>query len=248
MRKKIEEGLKREKNLNAEHEEFKNKIASLNSEVQSNEQSARMQASEISKHKNLNDQLMEQLEAYQREKRRLSEEVENVNNQLLDTQGRLTDTERRVKASEADRQTLQDDLDDQKDIIQAETTRYQNLTQQLEKIKLENDRRLSEKDEEVDGQKLTHRRQLETLQSTLDENENKHKSELSALKKKMGAELESALMELEVYKKQKADADNNMKKLQLSNKELVDQLTEEQSNHELTKEHLNTAEKRGKIK
>lgn len=244
FKKKSEESVKREKHLITEIDELKNKMLGQSTEIQSGEQNARLQSAEISKHKHLNDQLMEQLEAFQREKRRLTDELENANNQLLEVQGRLVDTERKMKSIETDRQQLQDDLDDQKDNIQAETTRYQNLSQNIEKIKLENDRRLSEKDDEIDVMKIAHKRQLESSQTVSDEIENKYKTELSLLKKKFGSELEEALMQLEIAKKSKSDADINIKKLMLSNKEITDQLLQEQNSNETSKELLVSSDKR----
>lgn len=160
-------------------------------------------------------------------------------------QGRLTDTERRFKSSESERQTLADDLDDSKDALQAETTRFQTLSQQIEKVKLEADRRVSDKDDEIDSQKLAHKRALEALQSTLEESDNKHKLETNAIKKKLNLELEDALVQVETLKKSKADADTNVKKMQLSNKELAEQLAEEQRAHESVKDHMNDLEKKG---
>ncbi len=136
-------------------------------------------------------------------------------------QGRLAEAERRVKSVDAERQQLQDDLDDVKDALQAETTRNQALLQQFEKIKLENDKRLSEKDDELDAQRASHRRQLESLQNVNEESDNKNKSELAALKKKLSGELEDALQQLEVAKKSKADLETNLKKLQITNKVII---------------------------
>lgn len=246
MRKKIEEQTKREKIQTAEAEELKTKIASLSAELQSHEQSARSQSHETSKFKSMNDQLIEQLDGMQRDKRRQTEEIENLNNQVMDAQSRVTDAERRLKSSEADRQQIQDELDDQKDALQAEVTKGQALTQQIEKLKLEHDRKLAEKDDELDAVKVAHRRQMETAQSASDENDSKNKQELTATRKKLGAELEDALSQLELYKKQKSDSDISLKKLQLASKETSDQLVEEQNAHDVSKDMLTAAEKKCK--
>ena len=72
FKKKSEEIAKREKTINAECEELKNKITSLNSELDASHQVSRTQTNEIAKYKSLNEQMMEQLESFQREKRRLN--------------------------------------------------------------------------------------------------------------------------------------------------------------------------------
>ncbi len=219
----------------------------MNSEIQSREQAARVQQSDTNKQKSLNDQLIEQLELMQREKRRFADEIENVNNQLLESQGRVSDTERRLKSSETDRSNLEAELEDQKDALQLETVRYQSLMQQLEKLKLETDKRVAEKDDELDALKLQQKRQIESLQTVSDENENRNKQEINGLRKKLGTELDDALQQLETLKKMKSDQDFSFKKLQLTNKELTDQLGEEKSQHEMTRDQLTSLEKRSML-
>ena len=121
------------------------------------------------------------------------------------------------------------------------------MIQQIEKLKLEHDRKLAEKEDELDAQKIAHRRQMEQLQSVYEEHDSRNKQELTATRKKLSGELEEALSQLEVYKKQKADADIHLKKLQLVSKETSDQLVEEQNAHEVCKEGLLNAEKKCKF-
>ena len=128
-----------------------------------------------------------------------------------------------------------------------QVTKAQSLIQQIEKLKLEHDRKLAEKEDELDAQKIAHRRQMEQLQSVSEEHDSRNKQELTATRKKLSGELEEALSQLEVYKKQKADADIHLKKLQLVSKETSDQLVEEHNAHEVCKEGLINAEKKWKF-
>ena len=146
----------------------------------------------------------------------LKDELETNSNQMLELQSRLTDSERKIKSCEAERQQLQDDLDDSKDALQIETNKIQSLQQQFEKTKLENDRRLSDKDDELDIQRVAHRRQIEGLQAQFEENENKNKAEIASIRKKLTTELDDAVQQLEAAKKAKADAEITIKKLQNS--------------------------------
>ncbi len=63
-----------------------------------------------------------------------------------------------------------------------------------------------------------------------------------------GTELDEALQQLEAVKKQKSDQEFGVKKLQLTNKELGDQLGEERNQHEITRDQLATLEKRSMLK
>ena len=199
-------------------EELKNKLSNANAELDAAFQSSRNHASELSKYKHLNDQLAEQLELIQKEKRKLSEELESTNNQLLECQSRSTDFERKYKNSEADRQTLQNELDDARDQLQLEISRNQSLLAQIEKLKLDTDKKLADKDDELDSLRSAHRRQSESWTSQTEENETRHKNDLSSAKKKAQIELEECRCKYDQLKKCKLDVDNQLKKLQQCNK------------------------------
>lgn len=129
---------------------MKTKLNLANTELDTAFQASRTHASELSRYRHLNEQLAEQLEIIQKDKRRISEELESASNQLLETQGKLADLERRAKVIEADRQSLQNDLEDARDTYQLEQTRNQNLQSQIEKLKVETEKKLAEKDDEID--------------------------------------------------------------------------------------------------
>lgn len=69
----------------------------------------------------------------------------------MEAQSRLAELERKVKSLEADRQQLENDLDDARDSLQVENQRNQNLQAQFEKLKLDTDKRIADKEEELDA-------------------------------------------------------------------------------------------------
>ena len=182
----------------------------------------------------------------------------------------MAELERKVKSLEADRQQLENDLDDARDSLQVENQRNQNLQAQFEKLKVDTDKRIADKDEELDASRTAHRRQLEAMQNQIEENEARHKNDISSIKKKFQAEMDDLRSRYEGAKKAKIDAENTSKKYQQSNKvrvddewsvgplfgstswltalpifqELLDKLTEEQHMHDLTRDQLSSAEKR----
>ena len=172
------------------------------------------------------------------------EELENATNQLLEAQGKLTDLERKCKNIEADRQLIQNELDDTRDALQVEANKSLNMQAQVEKIKADTEKKIFQKDDELDAQKIASRRQIESLQSQLEESELRHKNDLSSLKKRNQAELDEALYKCEQTTKAKVEAENQLKKTQLANKELLDKLTEEQHMLDATRDQLSSAEKR----
>lgn len=58
--------------MEKELEEYKSKLSIANAEIETAYQASRNYASELSKYKNLNEQMSEQLELVQKDKRRLS--------------------------------------------------------------------------------------------------------------------------------------------------------------------------------
>ena len=73
------------------------------------------------------DQLAEQFENTLKEKRKLIEEIEIVNNQLTEIQTRCGDVERKYKFAESERFELQSQLDDLRDSVQMDAAKYNAL-------------------------------------------------------------------------------------------------------------------------
>ena len=268
LKKRADDALKHEKALEKDNEELKSKLSLANIELDEAFQSSRTHASELSKHKHLAETLAEQLESLQKEKRKQSgmmnethkmlyrfnitiiyakhdaDELEVTSNQLLEAQSRLTDVERRIKLVEADNIALENELDEARDHLQLETSRNQSMSAQIDKLKLEMEKKLSTKKDECDMQRVAHRRQLDALQAQLDDAEKTHKSELSTLKKKHATECDELAGVNEALLKARADLESQIKKLQQAAKELADKLAEEQEEHDAIRDQLSVAEKR----
>jgi chromosome segregation ATPase len=223
---------------------MRSRFTSISTELETSYQACRQFSNDLSKQKHINDQMTEQVESMLKEKRRHSDEIESLSNQLLDAQSKIADLERKIKSLDSERQTLENDLEDSKDLHQLEVSKIQALQMQFDKLKSENDRRLQEKEDEVDAQKTANKRLTEQYQLQLEESENRHKADFTAFKKKNAGELEELRTKVEEAKKSKTDAESNLKKLQQTNKELTDKLTEEEHLHDETSTQLTVAEKK----
>jgi myosin heavy chain 1/2/3/4/8/13/7B/15 len=243
-KKKAEDSVKHEKQLEKENEELKIKLNLANSDLDAAFNSSRHHASELSKYKHLSDQLTEQLDNVQKDKRKVSDEIEATSIQFQEIQGKFLDLERKYKLIESDRNQLQNELDDVKDQLQMELNRNLVLQSQMDKLKIDLEKKLADKEDEYDMHRTAHRRQLEALQAQLEENESRVKGESNTLKKKYQAEVEEAMTKYESAKKAKSDAETQQKKLQQANKELMDKLVEEQNMHDTSRDQLFSAEKR----
>lgn len=243
-KRRVEEIAKHEKTLSAENEELKIKLNLANTDLDSAFNSSRHHASELSKFKHLSEQLTEQLDTVQKDKRKLSDEFEATSIQFQEIQGKYLDLERKFKVIEADRNQLQNEIDDVKDQLQVELNRNLLVQSQADKLKIEMEKKLADKEDEYDLHRAAHRRQLEALQAQIEDNESRNKSETSSAKKKLLAEIEDAKQKYEQLKKSKSDSEAQQKKLQQANKELLDKLVEEQNMHDASRDQLFSAEKR----
>lgn len=81
------------------------------------------------------------------------EEIESVNNQLNDLQSKYGEIERKYKFSESDRFELQSQLDDLKDVSSVDLAKYNNLAAQFEKYKMDTEKRMLEKEDELNSQR-----------------------------------------------------------------------------------------------
>jgi hypothetical protein len=176
-KKRVEDATKHEKNLEKENEELKIKLNLANTDLDAAFQSSRHHASELSKFKHLSEQLNEQLDAVQKDKRKLSgsytffffyyffvsllfisllflcmiEEFEATSIQFQEIQGKYLDLDRKYKLVEADRVQLQNELDDAKDQLQLEINRNLVLQSQTDKIKIEMEKKIADKEDENDS-------------------------------------------------------------------------------------------------
>jgi len=243
-RKRADEAVRRNKQLEKEVDEFRQRLSQVSAELESAVQANRNYQSELIKVKSLNDQFTEQIEIVTRDKRRLQDEMDVALNQISDLNSRLVDMDRLRKQLEGDKLTLGSAIEEYREQIHIEVTKYNTLNASIDKLRSDYEKKISEKDEELENLRVNHRRQLEQLQSSLEEIEVRSKTELSRLKSKYQTEIDELRLRYDSLKKIKSEMENHVKKLQLSVKEAQDRLIEEQTGHAATRELLNASEKR----
>lgn len=247
VRRKADESARREKLLERELDEAKNKLTMASVDLEGALHTSRSHSNDLVKSKHHNDQLAEQFESALKEKRKLIEEIEAVNNQLNDLQSKYGEMERKYKFSEGDRFELQSQLDDLKDLSSVDLAKFNNLAAQFEKYKSDAEKRSLEKEDELNTQRQSNRRQLDLLQENLNNVEQKFKNEINNSKKKHITESEELKAKVELLKKTRADMDANTKRLQQLNKELSDKLIEEQNLHDATSDQMAIIEKKNAV-
>jgi chromosome segregation ATPase len=165
-------------------------------------------------------------------------------NQISDLNTRIVDMDRIRKQLEAEKLSLLSTIDEYRESLQIEISKYNSLSSSVEKLRNDLEKKIAEKEEELEALRSSHRRQIDQLQSQLEELEVRYKTDLNRMKSKFQAELDEIRLRYESLKKIKAELENHLKKLQVGLKEAQDRLIEEQTLHETTRDLLNAAEKR----
>ena len=165
-------------------------------------------------------------------------------NQISDLNTRLIEMDRLRKQLEADKLSLGSTIDEYREQLQIEISKYNSLSSSVEKLRNDLEKKIAEKEEELEILRVSHRRQLDQMQTHIEELEVRYKTDISRLKAKLQGEIDELRLRLESLKKIKAELENHLKKLQVGIKEAQDRLLEEQAIHETTRDLLNAADKK----
>ncbi len=165
-------------------------------------------------------------------------------NQISDLNTRLVEMDRLRKQLEAEKLSLNSTIDEYREQLQIEISKYNSLSASVEKFRNDLEKKIAEKEEELDILRSAHRRQLDQMQAQIEELELRYKTDINRLKSKFQAELDELRLRYESLKKVKVELENHLKKLQAGLKDAQDRLIEEQTLHETTRDLLNAAEKR----
>ncbi|CAF2747637.1 unnamed protein product [Rotaria sp. Silwood2] len=165
-------------------------------------------------------------------------------NQISDMNTRLVDMDRVRKQLEAEKLSLVSTIEDYREQLHIEITKYNVLNASIDKLRTDLERKIAEKEEELDALRSSQRKQLEQMQAQMEEIEVRYKTEVSRIKSKLQNEIDEIRIRYDSLKKIKSEMENHLKKLQANIKEAQDRLIEEQTAHAATRELLNASEKR----
>ncbi|CAF3528216.1 unnamed protein product [Rotaria sp. Silwood1] len=165
-------------------------------------------------------------------------------NQISDLNTRLVDMDRIRKQLEAEKLSLGSTIEEYREQIHIEITKYNVLNASIDKLRSDLEKKIAEKEEELDILRSSQRKQLEQMQAQMEEIEIRYKTEVSRIKSKLQNEIDELRLRYDSLKKIKSEMENHLKKLQVNIKEAQDRLIEEQTAHAATRELLSTSEKR----
>merc|ERR1719479_168849 len=169
---------KKQRNFDKILAEQKQAAEELQVELETSQKEARAMSTELFKTKNAYEEALDGLETVKRENKNLQEEIADLTDQVGESGKSIHELEKAKRSLEQERNELQAALEE------AEGSKVLRLTVEMSQNKQDFERRLAEKEEEVDNTRRNGQRAMESMQTTMD-SESKSRAEAIRQKKKL---------------------------------------------------------------
>uniref|UniRef100_A0A8C2J0F9 Slow myosin heavy chain 2 n=1 Tax=Cyprinus carpio TaxID=7962 RepID=A0A8C2J0F9_CYPCA len=215
---------KKQRNFDKVLAEWKQKYEESQSELESAQKEARSLSTELFKLKNSYEESLDHLESMKRENKNLQEEISDLTEQLGESGKNIHELEKLRKLLEQEKQEIQSALEEAEGSLEHEESKILRAQLEFNQIKADIERKLTEKDEEMEQSKRNQQRMIDTLQTSL-ESETRSRNEALRLKKKMEGDLNEMEIQLSQANRQASEAQKQLKGLHghLKNTSLLNQ-------------------------
>nr|XP_035130060.2 myosin-15 [Callithrix jacchus] len=185
-------------------------------------------------------------ETLRRENKNLQEEISNLTNQVRERTKNLTEMEKVKKLIEQEKAEVQVTLEETEGALERNESKILRFQLELLEAKTELERKLSEKDEEMENFRRKQQCTIDYLQSSLD-SEAKSRVEATRIKKKMEDDLNEMELQLSCANRQVSEATKSLGQLQIQIKGLQMQLDNSTQLNSDLKEQVAVAERRNSL-
>ncbi|KAM3910492.1 myosin-4-like [Leptodactylus fuscus] len=234
---------KKQRNFDKVLVEWKQKYEEGQAELEAAQKEARSLSTEIFKLKNAYEEALEQVETLKRENKNLQQEISDLTEQIGETGKSINELEKAKKQVEQEKGDLQAALEEAEGSLEHEEAKILRVQLELNQIKSEVDRKIAEKDEEIEQLKRNSQRSIDTIQSTLD-SEIRSRNDALRLKKKMEGDLNELEIQLSHANRQAAEAQKQLRNVQAQLKDAQLQLDDALRGQEDLKEQVAVIERR----
>ncbi|CAG5897246.1 unnamed protein product [Menidia menidia] len=179
--------------------EWKQKHKESQAELESTQKESRSLTAELFKLKNSYEEALDHLETMKRENKNLQQEISDLTEQLGETGKTIQELEKFKKQVETEKSDMQAALEE--------------AEMDLSQIKAEVDRKVAEKDQEMDHLRRNGQRAMESMQATLDA-EVRSRNEALRVKKKMEGDLNEMEIQMSHANRQAAEAQKQLRGVQ----------------------------------
>uniref|UniRef100_A0A674BNI2 Myosin heavy chain 6 n=1 Tax=Salmo trutta TaxID=8032 RepID=A0A674BNI2_SALTR len=214
---------KKQRNFDKVLAEWKQKFEESQTELESSQKEARSLSTELFKLKNSYEESLDHLETMKRENKNLQEEISDLTEQLGEGGKSVHELEKVRKQLEQEKAEIQTALEEAEGSLEHEEGKILRAQLEYNQVKADIERKLVEKDEEMEMNKRNQQRVVDTLQSSL-ESETRSRNEALRLKKKMEGDLNEMEIQLSQANRQAGEAQKQLKGLHDSQLQLDDAL------------------------
>ncbi|XP_035268440.1 myosin-7 [Anguilla anguilla] len=237
---------KKQRNFDKVLAEWKQKYEESQSELESSQKEARSLSTELFKLKNSYEESLDHLETMKRENKNLQEEISDLTEQLGEGGKSIHELEKIRKQLEQEKSEIQTALEEAEATLEHEEGKILRAQLEFNQVKADIERKLTEKDEEMEQAKRNQQRVVDTLQSSL-EAETRSRNEALRLKKKMEGDLNEMEIQLSQANRQAAEAQKQLKGLHSHLKDAQLHLDESLRANDDLKENIAIVERRNNL-
>ncbi|KAL4648956.1 myosin-7-like [Arapaima gigas] len=237
---------KKQRNFDKVLAESRQKYEECQSELESSQKESRSLSTELFKLKNSYEETLDQLETIKRENKNLQEEIADLSDQISQGGKTIHELEKIKKGLDQEKTEIQAALEEAEGTLEHEESKTLRIQLELNQLKAEVDRKMAEKDEEIDNLRRNHLRALESMQATLDA-EAKSRNEALRLKKKMEGDLNEIEIQLNHANRQAVEAQKLVRHLQAQIKDLQIELDDTVHKNDDLKEQVAVTERRNQL-
>uniref|UniRef100_A0A4W5N902 Myosin heavy chain 6 n=1 Tax=Hucho hucho TaxID=62062 RepID=A0A4W5N902_9TELE len=237
---------KKQRNFDKVLAEWKQKFEESQTELESSQKEARSLSTELFKLKNSYEESLDHLETMKRENKNLQEEISDLTEQLGEGGKSIHELEKIRKQLEQEKAEIQSALEEAEASLEHEEGKILRAQLEFNQVKADIERKLVEKDEEMEMNKRNQQRVVDTLQSSL-ESETRSRNEALRLKKKMEGDLNEMEIQLSQANRQASEAQKQLKGLHSHLKDSQLQLDDALRSNDDLKENIAIVERRNNL-
>ncbi|KAF3813574.1 hypothetical protein GH733_018727 [Mirounga leonina] len=237
---------KKQRNFDKVLAEWKQKYEETQAELEASQKEARVLSTELFKVKNAYEESLDQVETLKRENKNLQQEISDLTEQIAEGGKQIHELEKIKKQVEQEKCDIQAALEEAEASLEHEEGKILRIQLELNQVKSEVDRKIAEKDEEIDQLKRNHIRVVESMQSTLDA-EIRSRNDALRVKKKMEGDLNEMEIQLNHANRLAAESLRNYRNTQGILKDTQLHLDDALRGQEDLKEQLAMVERRANL-
>lgn len=205
---------KRQRLMEKAMEDWKKRITETEVELENVQKECRIQATEAYRLKGLHDEGLEAIEGLKKENKNLLDEIQDLIDQVGEGNRKIMDMEKALKRMEMEKDEMQGTLEEAEAALAQEAAKVQRSQAEVGNSRADAERRLTEKDDEIEAIRKNHQRAIDSVQMSV-EAETRSKMEAVRNRKKLEQDVMELEAALEMVSRARTEAEKGYKKFQV---------------------------------